>query len=46
MTKSIEEWGLSAKSYKNIDGLVTQEPCLMLVTYYADCVPYTSMIGR
>ena len=27
------------RSYKNIDGLVTQEPCLMLVTYYADCVP-------
>ena len=27
------------RSYDNIDGLVTQEPCLMLVTYYADCVP-------
>lgn len=27
------------RSYQNIDGLVTQETGLMLVTYYADCVP-------
>jgi YfiH family protein len=27
------------RSYKDIDGLVTQETGLLLVTYYADCVP-------
>lgn len=27
------------RNYENIDGLVTQEPGLMLITYYADCVP-------
>lgn len=27
------------RSYNGIDGLVTQETDLMLVTYYADCVP-------
>jgi YfiH family protein len=27
------------RSYNSIDGLVTQETRLMLVTYYADCVP-------
>ncbi len=27
------------RSYESIDGLVTQETGLMLVTYYADCVP-------
>ena len=27
------------RSYENIDGLVTQESCLMLITHYADCVP-------
>lgn len=27
------------RSYKSIDGLVTSETSLMLVTYYADCVP-------
>ncbi|MGI6084899.1 MAG: peptidoglycan editing factor PgeF [Acetivibrionales bacterium] len=27
------------RSYKSIDGLITQETGLMLVTYYADCVP-------
>ncbi len=27
------------RSYESIDGLITQETGLMLVTYYADCVP-------
>jgi len=29
----------SAKPYRDIDGLVTDVPGLMLVTYHADCVP-------
>lgn len=27
------------RDYENIDGLITDEPGIMLVTYYADCVP-------
>lgn len=27
------------KDYTDVDGLITQEPGLMLVTFYADCVP-------
>lgn len=27
------------KTYKDIDGLITNEPGLMLATFYADCVP-------
>ncbi len=27
------------KSYKDIDGLITNEPHLLLATFYADCVP-------
>lgn len=27
------------KTYKDIDGLITSEPGLMLATFYADCVP-------
>ncbi len=27
------------RDYENIDGLITDEPGIMLVTYFADCVP-------
>lgn len=30
---------LTPKDYHDIDGLITQEPGLVLVTFYADCVP-------
>ncbi len=30
---------LTPKDYTDVDGLITQEPGLMLVTFYADCVP-------
>lgn len=30
---------LTPKDYTDVDGLMTQEPGLMLVTFYADCVP-------
>ena len=30
---------LVPKDYTDIDGLITQEPGLVLVTFYADCVP-------
>ena len=29
----------SARDYENVDGLLTDEPGLVLVTFYADCVP-------
>lgn len=28
-----------ARDYENVDGLMTEEPGIVLVTYYADCVP-------
>lgn len=30
---------LCPRDYENVDGLVTNEPGIALVTYYADCVP-------
>ena len=30
---------LRPRDYENIDGLMTDEPGIVLVTYYADCVP-------
>lgn len=30
---------LREKDYRDVDGLITKEPGLMLVTFYADCVP-------
>lgn len=30
---------LTPKDYHDVDGLVTQEPGIVLVTFYADCVP-------
>lgn len=30
---------VTPKDYKDIDGLITNEPGIMLVTFYADCVP-------
>ena len=30
---------LCPRDYENVDGLVTNEPGIVLVTYYADCVP-------
>lgn len=28
-----------ARNFDNVDGLVTNEPGLCLITYFADCVP-------
>lgn len=30
---------LNPRDYRDVDGLVTNEPGIVLVTYYADCVP-------
>ena len=30
---------LRPRDYENVDGMITDEPGLVLVTYYADCVP-------